>query len=68
MQRGDDNIAHVEHFVKFNLQVRYIALLEFIQNIVFSVNPIDQGTIARVQKQLQSPFTTNNILIIEKWS
>ena len=66
VQRGDDNIDHVKHIVKFNLQIRYPALFRFIQIIVWFFNTFDQGTIAIVHKQLQRPFAPNNILIIEK--
>ena len=48
-----------------NHQVRYTALLKFIQSIVFFLGPIDQVTIARFHKQLQRQFTTNNILAVD---
>ena len=66
IQIGDENIDHVEHIVKYNLQVRYPALSKFTQNLVFTLNPLDQVTITRVNKQLQRPLTTNNILIANK--
>ena len=64
MQRGDDKIYHVEHIIKWNLQVSYPALFKLIQSILFFLNHFDQGNISRVQKQLQIPLTTNNILIL----
>ena len=48
-----------------NHQVRYTALLKFIQSLVFFLGPIDQVTIARFHKQLQRQFTTNNILAVD---
>ena len=45
MQRGDDNIDHVEHFVKWNIQVRYPALFKLIQILLFPLNTLDQATI-----------------------
>ena len=66
MQRGDDNIARVEYLVKCNLQLRYPALFNFIQSLIFFLNTLDKGTNASVNKQLQRQFTANNILSIDK--
>ena len=65
IQIDNDNIYYVGHLVKFNLHVRYPALFEFIQSLVFFLSPIDQGTITRVYKQIQRLLTANNILIFE---
>ena len=65
MKIDENKIAHVEHLVKLNIQVCYPALSKFIQRHVFFLNPLDQGTISRVHKQLQSQFTTKNILMAE---
>ena len=64
MQRGDDNIYHVERFVKCNLQVRYNTFFKLIQIHVLFLNTLDQGTIATVYQKLQFLFTTTNILIV----
>ena len=65
IQRGNENIAKFEHILKWNLQVCYPALFKSIQSIIFYLHPIDQGTISRVHKQLQSLFKTNNTLIVD---
>ena len=65
MQRGDKEIPNVEDIIKYYPKVRYPTLFNFIQCLIFPLNPIDQGTIARVYKQLQRPFTTENILIAD---
>ena len=65
MQRGNENISHVEHLVRCNLWVRYPNLFKFIQSLVFFLNNLDQGTTKRVYKQPQLPLKTNNILTFD---